>query len=75
MLAQLEVKEINSRTFKDFYWIFKDFPVLEYIFFQFKDFPGFSRPVYTLYIYINANMADSNDETKTYKQEIDLDVS
>ena len=58
MLAQLEVKEINSRTFKDFYWIFKDFPVLEYIFFQFKDFPGFSRPVYTLYIYINANMAD-----------------
>jgi hypothetical protein len=40
MLAQLEVKEINSRTSKDF-------PVLEF-FFQFKDFPGFSRPVDTL---------------------------
>jgi hypothetical protein len=36
MLAQLEVKEINSRTFRDFL-------VLE-----FKDFPEFSRPVDTL---------------------------
>jgi hypothetical protein len=34
-MVQLEVKEINSRTFKEF-------------FFQFKDFPGFSRPVDTL---------------------------
>jgi hypothetical protein len=30
--------------------IFKDFPVLE-LFFQFKDFPGFSRPVDTLITY------------------------
>jgi hypothetical protein len=51
MLAQLEVKEINSRTFKRLLLIFKDFPVLEF-FFQFKDFPGFSRPMDTLHINI-----------------------
>jgi hypothetical protein len=48
MLAQLEViKEINSRTFKDF----TDFQGLSspgILFFQFKDLPGFSRPVDTL---------------------------
>jgi hypothetical protein len=48
MLAQLEVKEINSRTSKKgLLLIFKDFPILEF-FFQFKDFPGFSMPVDTL---------------------------
>jgi hypothetical protein len=46
MLAQLEVKEINSRTFKDF----TDFQGLSSpgFFFQFKDFPGFPRPMDTL---------------------------
>jgi hypothetical protein len=46
MLAQLEVKEINSRIFKDFYRFSRTSP--SWIFFQFKDFQGFSRPVDTL---------------------------
>jgi hypothetical protein len=45
MLAQLEVKEINSRTSTDF----RNF------YFQFKDFPGFSRPVDTLLLAIILN--------------------
>jgi hypothetical protein len=49
MLAQLEVKEINSKTFKDFYRFSRTFQSWKF-FFQFKDFPGFSRPVDTLYI-------------------------
>jgi hypothetical protein len=48
MLAQLEVKEINSpglsRTSTDFQGLSS--PGI--FFFQFKDFPGFSRPVDTL---------------------------
>jgi hypothetical protein len=43
MLAQLEVNELIPglpRTSTDFH----DIPVLEF-FFQYKNFPGFSRPV------------------------------
>jgi hypothetical protein len=42
MLAQLEVKEINSKISRTS----TDFLVLEF-FFQFKDFPGFPRPAWT----------------------------
>jgi hypothetical protein len=39
MLAQLVVKEILSRTSSDFQGLSRNF------FLQFKDFPGFSRPM------------------------------
>jgi hypothetical protein len=32
MLAQLEVKEINSRTFKDFYWFSRTFQSWNFVF-------------------------------------------
>jgi hypothetical protein len=43
MLAQLEVKEINSRTLKDFYWFSMTFQSGNF-FSKFKNFPGFQRP-------------------------------
>ena len=63
MLAQLEVKEINSRTFKDFQrLIFKDFPVLELYSIQ-----GLSRiikacghPVYHLWNNLSLNIRESS---------------
>jgi hypothetical protein len=47
-LAQLEVKEINSRKLSRTSTDFQGLSSPGIIFLQFKDFPGFSRPVDTL---------------------------
>ena len=44
MLAQLEVKEINSRTFKDFCWFSRTFQSWNFSFFNSRTFQDFQGP-------------------------------